>query len=83
MKLYLVYLGGKLVPGRVGEDHETVVVVAQDASAARKAAKAKWGGVGDAHVDAVQELDVVDSHKICLIHVIGEDKAPVDNTWSP
>jgi len=83
MKLFVVYLGGKVAEGRMGEDHEVVVVVAGDAPAARKAAKAKWRGIGDPHVDAVQELDVVDRHKVCLVHVIGEDHAPVDSTWVP
>ena len=27
-KLYVVYLGGDLMPGRMGEDHEVVVVAA-------------------------------------------------------
>jgi hypothetical protein len=67
----------------MGEDHEVVVVVATDTTTARKAAKAKWRGIGDPHVDAVQEIDIVDSHKICLIHVIGEDHAPVDATLVP
>lgn len=82
-KLFVVYLGGKVAEGRMGEDHEVVVVVAEGVSDARKRAKAKWRGIGDPHVDAVQELDTVDSHKVCLIHVIGEDHAPVDATWVP
>ena len=60
-----------------------IVVVAGDAPTAHKAAKLKWRGIGDPHVDAVQELDVVDKHKVCLIHVTGEDHAPVDSTWVP
>lgn len=83
MKLFVVFLGGKLAEGRMGEDHEVVVVASADAPAARKAAKDRWLGVGDPHVDAVQELDIVDNYKVCLIHVIGEDRAPVDSTWSP
>lgn len=83
MKLFVVYLGGKVAEGRMGEDHEVVAVVAGDVSAARKAAKAKWRGIGDPHVDAVQELDVVDEHKICLVHVICEERAPIDSTWVP
>ena len=85
MKLFVVYLGGKVAEGRVGEDHEVVVVVAADALTARAAAKAKWRGVGSPHVDAVQELDVVDGYQINLTPVIDqcEDHAPIDTTWTP
>lgn len=83
LKLYVVYLGGKVADGRVGEDHEVVLVVADGVSQARKGAKAKWHGLGEAHVDAVQEVDVIDKHKVCLVHVIGEDHAPADATWVP
>jgi len=51
--LYAAYLGGDLGPGRMGEDHEVVFVVAGDEPAARRAAKAKWGGDGRPHVDAL------------------------------
>jgi hypothetical protein len=83
MKLFVVYLGGKVADGRMGEDHEVVAVVAPDVPTARKTAKAKWRGIGDPHIDAVRELDVVDSHKVVLIHVIGEDSTPTDSTWVP
>lgn len=83
MKLFVVYLGGKGAEGRMGEDHEVVVVVAPDVVAARKAAKAKWGGIGDPHVDAVRELDVVDGHQVSLTPVAREDRAPIDPTWVP
>ena len=83
MKLFVVYLGGKVAEGRMGEDHEVVVVVANDAPGARKAAKAKWRGIGDPHIDAVQELDVVDQHKVQLSRVTDADRAPVDSTWVP
>lgn len=83
VKLFVVYLGGKVAEGRMGEDHEVVVVVATDVVSARKSAKAKWRGIGDPHVDAVQELDVVDHHKVCLVHATGGDRAPVDPTWAP
>lgn len=84
-KLFVVYLGGKLVEGRMGEDHEVVVVVAEDKVAARKAAKAKWRGLGDPHVDAVQELDVVDGHEVKLFALDGApvDNTPLDATWVP
>lgn len=85
MKLFVVYLGGKVAEGRMGEDHEVVVVVAYDVTSARKAAKTKWRGLGDPHVDAVQELDVVDGHQVTLALVAGlhEDRTPVDSTWVP
>ncbi len=83
VKLFVVYLGGKVAEGRMGEDHEVVVVVAPDMPTARKSAKAKWRGVGDPHIDAVRELDVVDKHKVVLVRVFGEDNAPIDSTWVP
>jgi hypothetical protein len=83
MKLFVVYLGGKVAEGRMGEDHEVVVVVAFDAPSARKSAKAKWRGIGDPHVDAVQELDVVDGYQVDLSQAQREDRAPVDPTWVP
>lgn len=84
-KLFVVYLGGKVAEGRMGEDHEVVVVVADDAPGARKRAKAKWRGIGDPHVDAVQELIVVDGYRIELVGLaeVGADDAPVDATWVP
>lgn len=83
-KLFVVYLGGKPAEGRMGEDHEVVVVVADDAVAARKAAKAKWRGIGDPHVDAVQELNLVDGHRVSLAPALDSGlPAPVDQTWVP
>ena len=83
--LYIVYLGGPVLPGRMGEDHEVVAVVAVDVTAARKAAKAKWGGLGDPHVDAVQHLDVVDGHKVELVQRAEQvsNATPIDPTWVP
>jgi hypothetical protein len=66
MFLYAAYLGGPLGDDRMGEDHEVVLVVAADASAARKAARAKWSGVGRPHVDAVQRIAVVDGHRVSV-----------------
>jgi hypothetical protein len=65
-KLYVVYLGGDLVPGRMGEDHEVVVVAAADATAARAQAKARWRGTGRAHVDALQHIERVDGYDVML-----------------
>jgi hypothetical protein len=64
--LYAAFLGGELSVGRMGEDHEVVFVVADDMQEARKAAKAKWGGGGRPHVDALTRLDVIDGHAITL-----------------
>jgi Domain of Unknown Function (DUF1543) len=64
--LFVAYLGGGLTPGRMGEDHEVVFVVASDVLAARKAATAKWGGDGRAHVDALTRVDMVDGYAIGL-----------------
>ena len=66
MHLFAAFLGGELTPGRMGEDHEVVFVVAEDIGAARRAAKAKWGGDGRAHVDALTRLDMVDGFAIAL-----------------
>ena len=66
MHLFAAFLGGELAPGRVGEDHEVVFVVAQDVESARRAAKAKWGGDGRPHIDALTRLDVVDGFTVDL-----------------
>jgi hypothetical protein len=50
----------------MGEDHEVVFVVAEDMITARRAAKAKWGGDGRAHVDALTRLDMIDGYAIAL-----------------
>jgi hypothetical protein len=64
--LFAAFLGGELAPGRVGEDHEVVFVVAEDMESARRAAKAKWGGDGRPHIDALTRLDVVDGFSVGL-----------------
>ena len=66
MHLYVAYLGGELGPGRMGEDHEVVFVVAEDMPSARRAARAKWGGDGRAHIDALTRLDRIDGYAIGL-----------------
>ena len=66
MHLYAAFLGGELAAGRVGEDHEVVFVVAEDTESARRAAKAKWGGDGRPHVDALTRLDVIDGFAVGL-----------------
>jgi Domain of Unknown Function (DUF1543) len=50
----------------MGEDHEVVFVVAEDVPAARRAAKAKWGGDGRPHVDALTRLDMIDGFAVAL-----------------
>jgi Domain of Unknown Function (DUF1543) len=64
--LFAAFLGGDLGPGRIGEDHEVVFVVAEDELSARRAAKAKWGGDGRPHVDALTRLDMIDGYGIGL-----------------
>jgi Domain of Unknown Function (DUF1543) len=64
--LYAAFLGGELSAGRIGEDHEIVFVVAEDMVAAKAAAKAKWGGGGRPHVDALTQLDAIDGYAIVL-----------------
>ena len=66
MHLFAAFLGGDLGPGRMGEDHEVVFVVAEDMLAARRAAKAKWGGDGRPHVDALTRLDMIDGYTVGL-----------------
>ncbi|HTU39937.1 MAG TPA: DUF1543 domain-containing protein [Acidimicrobiales bacterium] len=73
MHLYAAYLGGELTPGRMGEDHEVVFVVAEDMPAARRAAKAKWKGDGRAHVDALTRIDTIDGFAIGLEETGGGD----------
>ena len=66
MHLFAAFLGGELAPGRVGEDHEVVFVVAEDMESARREAKAKWGGDGRPHIDALTRLDVIDGFAVGL-----------------
>ncbi len=82
-RLYAVYLGGELAPGRMGEDHEVIHVVAPDVREARHLAKAKWRGSGRPHVDAVLHLDVVDGYEVVLESSDHPGAAVVDNTYDP
>jgi hypothetical protein len=82
-KLYVVYLGGDLVPGRMGEDHEVVVVAAADATAARGKAKARWRGTGRAHVDALQHIERVDGFDVMLQPGAPGDVITTDSTYEP
>jgi hypothetical protein len=83
-RLYAVYLGGDPAPGRLGEDHEVVFVVAGDVRSARRAARAKWAGSeAKPHVDMVQELDVVDGYEVALTHTGRPGSGPIDPTYEP
>jgi hypothetical protein len=81
--LFAVYLGGDPEPGRLSEDHEVVFVVAGDVRQARRAARAKWAGLGRPHVDAVRLLRVVDGHRIRLEPTDEPETAVVDLTYEP
>ena len=82
--LYAVYLGGDPEPGRMGEDHEIVFVVASDVVSARRAARAKWTGADPKpHVDMVQELDAVDGYEVALTYTGRMGSAPLDPTYEP
>lgn len=83
MQLYVVYLGGDPSPGRLGEDHEVVMVVASDVKEARRAARAKWQGGSPAHVDAVQVLNVVDGFAIRLEATGRAQANEIDVTYDP
>ncbi|MBV8462042.1 MAG: DUF1543 domain-containing protein [Acidimicrobiales bacterium] len=65
-QLYAAYLGGIMPGNRMGEDHEVVLVVADDGTEARQRARSKWGGLGRAHVDALQCVEMVDGFAVRL-----------------
>ncbi len=83
VRLFLVYLGGDLPPGRLGEDHEVVVVAATDLTSARAAGRAKWRGTTRAHVDAVRQLDVIDGYEIRLEPTDRPETDGLDQTYEP
>jgi Domain of Unknown Function (DUF1543) len=83
MRLYVVYLGGELVPGRMGEDHEVVVVAAEDAAGARSQAKARWRGNGRAHIDALQRIERIDGYDVILQPGPPGDLIAIDPTYEP
>ena len=83
-QLYAIYLGGDPAPGRIGEDHEVVFVVAEDVTSARRQARKKWTGDDPKpHVDMVQELDVVDGYSISLSRTDRSSSAERDLTYDP
>jgi predicted dehydrogenase len=73
MHLYAAYLGGPLDGGRMGEDHEVVLVAAADRDQAKARAVAKWRGVSPGHLDALVRIDRVDGHQVSLAEVGGGD----------
>lgn len=81
MDLYVVYLGGPLAPGRIGEDHEVVLVVAEDEKDARAKAKAKWSGDSRVHIDAVSRIGVVDGHRVTVTATGEPDDVRTDDTY--
>jgi hypothetical protein len=66
MHLYAAFLGGPMSDGRMGEGHEIVMVVASDLVEAKAQARAKWSGAGRGHVDALQQIDMVDGFEVSL-----------------
>ena len=82
-QLFAVYLGGDPAPGRLTEDHEVVLVVADDLAEARRRARAKWGGTSRPHVDAVRAVEVVDGFAITLNPTSRGDSVEVDLTYEP
>ena len=80
-RLFAVYLGGDAAPGRLSEDHEVVMVVAPDIRSARRAARAKWGGLTRPHVDAVRTVEVVDGYRVSLDWTGEDDTIDVDVTF--
>ena len=56
-----------MAEGRIGEDHEAVMVVASGQMGAMSKGRAKWKGVGKAHVDRVVKLEMVGGYNISLV----------------
>jgi Domain of Unknown Function (DUF1543) len=79
MLLFAAFLGGPMTEGRMGESHEVVFVVAEDLKDAKAKAKAKWQGTGRGHVDALQQIDMVDGFEISLVAGGEGDRIPLDS----
>jgi hypothetical protein len=56
-----------------------VLVVADDATDAKAAAKEKWHGAGRGHVDAVVLVDTVDGYRVNLTRGGEGDRATLDS----
>lgn len=83
MNLYAVYLGGDFEQDRMGEDHEVVLVVAEDDQAAKVAARAKWRGFGRPHIDALRRIERVDGYDVVLRPGEAGDSTALDQTFEP
>ena len=79
MHLFTAFLGGPLDNERMGEGHEVVMVVAEDAAQAKALARAKWSGAGRGHVDAVRQIDMVDGFEITLVKAGSGDRTRLDD----
>jgi hypothetical protein len=77
MHLYVAFLGGPMADGRTGEDHEVVMIVAEDRAEANTKAKAKWRGPGRSHVDALQRIERVDGFRIQLVRAGSGDRSEI------
>lgn len=82
-QLFAVYLGGDPAPGRLSEDHEVVLVVAESLREARKASRSKWAGTTRPHVDAVKRVRVVDGYRVRLEPTDEPESEDVDVTFDP
>ncbi len=80
-QLFVVYLGGEPAPGRMGEDHEVVLVVAEDVKSARTQARAKWSGSSRPHIDAISVVHRVDGYDIGLSSGQPGDLLDIDLTY--
>jgi Domain of Unknown Function (DUF1543) len=79
MDLYTAYLGGPLVNGRMGEDHEVVLVVAADRADAEIQAVAKWQGTPPGHLDALERIVRIDGYDVHLTAAGGEDQIEMES----
>jgi len=79
MHLYAAFLGGPMAEGRMGEGHEVVLVVAEDLRDAKSKAMAKWTGLGRGHVDALQQIDMVDGFEVKLSLTGEGDRTTLDS----
>ncbi len=58
----------------MGEDHEVVLIVAEDQADANAKAKAKWRGRGRSHVDALERIEMVDGFRVELVPAGSDDR---------